>query len=253
MNTDSDQYPYGIPAPYAGYLGKDGAVVPPDRPETWKGIPGFGAYEASDKGRIRSVDRMSGARSVKGVPLKPWANNRGYLMVKPTGDDGAKRPRTVHTLVLLTFAGPCPAGQESRHLDDDPLNNWWPENLAYGTKKENAADKFRNGGQAPTPKAYECVNYARCGGMVANAGSRCLPCVEVVGNRAAVMLNAGLNLDEVTRRLDYQNPKWVWTLAVKHGGYAESLPHAQSQQPSRPHRVTTTLRAIFRRGLRDGS
>ena len=224
-----------------------------ERPETWKSIPGFSAYEASDKGRIRSLDRVSGTRNVKGVVLKPYPNNRGYLMVKPVDDEGRKPQRTVHTLVLLTFAGPCPAGQESRHLDDNPLNNWWPENLAYGTKKENAADKFRNGGQAPTPKAFECVNHAWCGGMVANEGSRCLPCVEVVGERAAVMLNAGLPLDEVTRRLDYRNPDWVWKLAVRYGGYTESLPHARAQQPPKSRRVTTTLRAIFRRRLRDGS
>jgi hypothetical protein len=51
----------------------------------------------------------------------------------------------VHLLVLEAFAGPCPAGQEGRHLNDVKTDCRWPENLAYGTRKENFADRLLNG------------------------------------------------------------------------------------------------------------
>jgi hypothetical protein len=231
----------------------------------WYPLPSpFSKYEVSFDG---SGPDQRPVRRIGGKPLSTQpAQHGGYLMVKPYDDSGIRQTVAVHILVLLAATGvPCPDGLESCHLDDDPLNNRWRPgdtddevraaggNLVRRTKKQNARHKFLNGGQAPTPKAYECVNHARCGGMVANEGSRCLPCVEQVGERAAVMLNAGLPLDEVTRRLDYRNPEWVWKLAVRYGGYAESLPHARSQTPPMSRRVTTTLRAIFRRSLRVGS
>ena len=224
--------------------------------------PPFSKHEVSFDGF--GPDQKPVRRIGASKPLAVSAGSR-YLKVKPYDDSGKQQTIEIHRLVLLAGDGPCPEDMQSCHLDDDPLNNRWRPgatederraaggNLMYGTGLQNARHKFQNGGQAPTPKAYECVNHARCGGMVANEGSRCLPCVEVVGERAAVMLNAGLPLDEVTRRLDYRNSVWVWKLAVRYGGYAGSLPHARSQQPPKSRRVTTTLRAIFRRSLRDGS
>ena len=86
-------------------------------------------------------------------------------MVKPYDDNGRRQTKTVHSLVLLGFAGPPPPGMESRHLDDDPLNNRWAPgdtddevraaggNLVYGTKRQNTEDQYRNGGRnvAPPP------------------------------------------------------------------------------------------------------
>jgi hypothetical protein len=46
---------------------------------------------------------------------------------------------------MLAFVGPCPEGQEVRHLDDNPTHNFWPENLAYGTHAENMEDIVRLG------------------------------------------------------------------------------------------------------------
>ena len=239
MNTDSNGWPDWTPLP-----------TPFSRYEVY--AHGFGP----DQKPVRRI----GARE----PLAVSMGSR-YLKAKPYDDNGKQQTVEVHRLVLLGGAGPCPLGMESCHLDDDPLNNRWRPgatedevrasggNLIYGSKPTNARHKFQNGGQAPVPKAYECVNHVRCGGMVAHEGSRCLPCVEVVGERAAVMLNAGLPLDDVTQRLRYKNPEWVWKLAVRYGGYAESLPHARAQKPPISLRVTTTLRAIFRSRVRDGS
>ncbi|WP_227026939.1 HNH endonuclease [Corallococcus soli] len=57
---------------------------------------------------------------------------------------GRARPVGVHQLVADAFHGPCPVGQQVRHLDGDPTNNV-PCNLAYGTALDNAADRTRHG------------------------------------------------------------------------------------------------------------
>jgi hypothetical protein len=46
--------------------------------------------------------------------------------------------------VLEAFIGPRPENCEVRHLDGDPSNNRL-DNLAWGTKAENQADKVRHG------------------------------------------------------------------------------------------------------------
>jgi hypothetical protein len=52
--------------------------------------------------------------------------------------------RHIHQLVALTFHGPRPEGQETRHLDDNYLNNDYT-NLTYGTRTENVADSIKTG------------------------------------------------------------------------------------------------------------
>lgn len=60
----------------------------------------------------------------------------GYWRVKIGG-----RPVPVHQLVMLAFTGPCPAGQEVRHLNGQDDNRW--VSLCYGTHAENERDKLR--------------------------------------------------------------------------------------------------------------
>lgn len=229
------------------------------RDVTWTRLPlPFTKYEVSFDGY--GPDQRP-VRRTGGNPLATTVNNHGgYLMVKPYGDDGKRQPVPVHQLVLLGGTGvPCPPGLESCHLDDDPLNNRWRPgdtddevraaggNLVRRTKKQNAHHKFLNGRpKAPVP-TYPCINHDRCGGLVVNEGRRCLPCAKEVGRDAAAMLNAGVNLEDVTARLGYQTPEWVWKLARNHGGYAGTLAVARSQHPPWTHRVTATLRGYFGR------
>jgi hypothetical protein len=208
-----------------------------ERPETWKAVPGFSKYEAGDLGHIRNV--------ATGKPLAARAGTHGYLEVKPYGDDGKRHTRTVHSLVLLTFAGPCPDGQETLHGPGGPLDNRWPEAIRWGTKPDNHADQ-RAAGTATQPKAYRCINHERCGGMVARPGSRCLPCVTVVGVRAGAMLAAGMNLETVTERLGYSSPDWVHKLASQFGGYAHPVGQARAQGRRWPQRTMATLRYRWR-------
>lgn len=79
------------------------------------------------------------ALSSKWRRMKPGVNPDGYRSVKIAG----KRIK-VSKLVLEAFYGPRPDGMECRHLnnrrDDDRASN-----LAWGTHKENIADKKRHG------------------------------------------------------------------------------------------------------------
>ena len=128
-----------------------GRWVVADRPESWRPYPGWeGWYEASDKGRARSVNRIvvdrNGRRSRwRGKILAPGLGGAGYLVIR-FYRPGEQVTKNMHEIVLETFVGPCPPGQQARHGPRGPLFNWWPEDLCWGTSAENnGADKERDG------------------------------------------------------------------------------------------------------------
>lgn len=108
-------------------------------------IPGCLGYFATRDGRIWSVP------SKPGRPGRPWpggflrakTDKDGHLHVTVCGPSGHK-DRFVHHLVLETFVGPKPDGQECRHLDGNPAHNA-VENLCWGTRKENYEDSVKHG------------------------------------------------------------------------------------------------------------
>lgn len=114
--------------------------------EVWLPVVGRqGAYEVSDLGRVRSVDRSittirGGARKLQGRILRATPV-RGYPYVK-MGRRGANR--AVHRIVLEAFIGPCPAGMECLHADGNRLNPRL-SNLRWGTHAENMADMVAHG------------------------------------------------------------------------------------------------------------
>jgi hypothetical protein len=125
--------------------------TPSDRPESWRPVPGYeGLYLVSDKGRVQSLPRRTATNGTRGGKmLKPaLRGHSGYerhYVILCKGSRSTNWPVAVHQLVMLAFEGPCPQGQEVRHLDGNPFGNWYPENLAYGTHKENGADMARHG------------------------------------------------------------------------------------------------------------
>ena len=109
--------------------------------EKWAAIAGFeGLYEVSDRGSIRSLDRVSLIpRKVKGRPLKPSLNGAGYLSVC-LYKDGIGQPCRVHSLVIAAFVAPVECG----HNNGDRLDNR-ADNLRWVTKSENQLDRARHG------------------------------------------------------------------------------------------------------------
>lgn len=118
--------------------------------ETWLPVPGYeGRYEVSDFGRVRGLPTTSRNRLTGGISvrrrriLKVSRRQKSGHLHLVLQVNGAKRNHTIHQLVALAFLGPCPAGKQTLHRDDDKENNTLG-NLYYGTSKENGQDRVRN-------------------------------------------------------------------------------------------------------------
>lgn len=117
--------------------------------ERWRAIPGRDGYQVSDMGRVRSVDREVRHRNGtvqhrRGQIVRAFPIPRGYLAVFT----GGRLPSAyVHRLVLEAFVGPCPAGMQCLHGNDDPSDNRLV-NLRWGTPVENAQDMVSRGRKA---------------------------------------------------------------------------------------------------------
>ena len=117
--------------------------------EHWKQITGTdGAYEVSDLGRIRSLDRKVGHRwggvAVKrGKVLKPRKDGGGYSFVSLC-EHGKSINAKVHRIVALHFL-PVSPHPEINHKDFDKENNA-ATNLEWTTRKGNQ-EHASNGGK----------------------------------------------------------------------------------------------------------
>lgn len=109
--------------------------------EIWKDIEGYEGYQASNFGRIRSLDRyiVSKCRCggfcnkySKGKILKQAINNCGYLTVSL----GRHRKYLAHRLVWEAFVGSIPDDMEINHINEVKTDNRI-ENLSLMTHKSN--------------------------------------------------------------------------------------------------------------------
>ena len=115
--------------------------------ELWKPVPGHDGYEASNCGRIRSVDRTIMRKHadgkvicqpLKGVVLRPVECKNGYLYVSIRG-----RSYQVHRLVAKVWVAGFMPGLDASHNDGNKLNNC-ATNLSWKTRKANLADQIRH-------------------------------------------------------------------------------------------------------------
>lgn len=157
--------------------------------EKWAPVVGFeGRYEVSDHGQVRSLPRRIQQlsrggnmfeRTFPGKILKQVVHSdSGYPYVGLYRQTGPAVSRTVHTLVLDAFVGPCPSGQLARHLDGNPANNLL-SNLLWGTHSENCYDTIRHG---RNPRS----NQVTCGRGHALAGSNLIPSTAKKGYRGCL-------------------------------------------------------------------
>lgn len=106
--------------------------------EIWKPIPNYeGYYEASTKGRIKSVGRISKVKGFKinGKILKSIKGSNGYMYVSLSADNIPRR-FTVHRLIALTFLE-NPNGYTSINHKDENKENNSVNNLEWCTSKYN--------------------------------------------------------------------------------------------------------------------
>lgn len=123
----------------------------PDLPgETWRPIPGCeGRYEASDLGRVRSVERtitdaLGRVRRLKSYVLRPATCKRSGRITHLSVLLGDRNPHQVHQLIMQVFVGPRPHGLEVCHNNGDPTDNRL-ENLRYDSRSANHLDMQRHG------------------------------------------------------------------------------------------------------------
>lgn len=115
--------------------------------EQWKPIPKYeGFYEASSKGRIRSVDHLrctpwNTIGKWRGRVLRTWSDPRRYCHVTLCRKGIVKR-HAVHQLVLAAFLGTHPKNRWCNHRDGNPANNAL-SNLEYVTISENCIHAYR--------------------------------------------------------------------------------------------------------------
>lgn len=107
--------------------------------EVWKSIPSWPNYEASNLGRVRSIERVyEGERQRYRRPatilVTMQQKGRQYRRVN-VYRDGKMYQRGVHRLVLEAFEGPSEL--VVNHIDGNQANNCL-DNLEYCTPAENA-------------------------------------------------------------------------------------------------------------------
>jgi HNH endonuclease/NUMOD4 motif len=120
--------------------------------EEWRPVPGYLAYEVSNRGRVR---RCRGARGwAAGHVLRPAAGRGGHLYVILADGNGKTRKHYVHRLVAMAFVGPPPFEDAFvLHQDDDAANNR-PENLYWGTHQDNVLDAKLNRKLRDAPRKH---------------------------------------------------------------------------------------------------
>jgi hypothetical protein len=131
-------------------------------PEVWREASGFPNYLISNYGRIYSKPRTIARKG--SAPVYTDRNrdstaahtitrdgrfmnpslSKGYPRVT-LRRDGQTHYVFAHQLLLLSFVGPVPEGQEVRHRNDKRADCRL-SNLEYGTRAQNIADCKKNGG-----------------------------------------------------------------------------------------------------------
>lgn len=127
--------------------------------EIWKDVKGYeGIYQASNLGRIRSLDRYvirekSKPYFRKGQILIPQNKDNGYLKVNLWKNKQFKN-RYVHRLVMESFCHRVDSNDlQVNHKDCDKTNNKL-DNLEFVTYKQNIKHAIKNNRR---PKGSECV------------------------------------------------------------------------------------------------
>lgn len=121
-----------------------------DKPvgEIWKDVPSYeGLYQASNMGRIRSVNRSlltkSGVwKNYPGVLLKLTPNYHGRYTVA-LFKNSQHKATTVHRVICLTFIPNPENKREVNHKNGIPTDNR-VENLEWVTHQENMAHAALN-------------------------------------------------------------------------------------------------------------
>jgi len=107
--------------------------------EEFSQIPNFEGYFVSKNGVV-----LSKRQQIQPIVMRQMKQKDGHLYVYLYNGKGKSKKMYVHRLVLMAWIGMPKNGQEARHFNDIPYDNRI-ENLAWGSRIENVADKRKNG------------------------------------------------------------------------------------------------------------
>lgn len=159
--------------------------------EEWRAIVGYeGAYEVSNLGRVRSLDRRvhSGRgreRMSKGRTLSLWSGDH-YVKVR-LKLNGTGSTRNVHALVAAAFLGPRPDGLEVCHNNGQHHDNR-AANLRYDTHSANQRDTVAlglnpNARKTHCNQGHEYTPENTIRRSDSHTGRKCLTCETARGKR----------------------------------------------------------------------
>lgn len=100
----------------------------------WRVIPHYPLYEVSDRGEVRGP---KGLRKLSPV-------SKGYVKVALFNEKG-RLDIPVHILVCQVFNGPKPYPEANALHKNNIRDDNRPDNLYWGTAKDNADDRIRSG------------------------------------------------------------------------------------------------------------
>lgn len=128
--------------------------------EEWRKVKGFeGAYEISNHGNLRSIDRVSFGKRYSGKLINKAHDRSGYL-VNILSYEGKRKTVRRHRLVAEAFI-PNPEGKpEVNHIDGNKANNH-VENLEWATHRENTDHAWITGltKAPPAEKPKKVIQY----------------------------------------------------------------------------------------------
>lgn len=117
--------------------------------ETWKTIPGYSLYKASDMGNIKTFNWKN-----KGIEkiMSPALDGSGYLRTMLKGDDGIFHTIKVHRIISQTFIDNPNGKPQVNHLnciktDNRVINLEWvtiSENQIHAYKEQRRNIKGEN-------------------------------------------------------------------------------------------------------------
>ena len=133
--------------------------------EHWLPVEGFDAYEVSNLGRVRSLDRVvshwrGGMRKIRGTVIKPRLNRYGYLQFA-FSVERKKTYTCVHRVVAKAFV-PNPLSLSDVNHKDLDKTNCCADNLEWMTSPQNTkhavAAGLWNPVQNPNRARVMCAN-----------------------------------------------------------------------------------------------
>lgn len=126
----------------------------------YRDIVNFPGYRVGNDGSVWTCwKRTRGNGNVYQITLrwkqlKPGVTTKKYRQVTLRPGSGKKKKIFyVHRLVLEAFVGPCPENMECRHLNG-VRSDCRLDNLAWGTKAENEADKKKHANYGSRARLY---------------------------------------------------------------------------------------------------